>query len=187
MEFIIIFFWGWLAWYLTGTDDFLVFYSIYYNTSSSKNHRLAVLGLITSVLFMILLVIVSNIIVIIVPLVKQYTFVGGIIPIYLGIKTIISSQNNESIDLKKSSYFLLAFLGFFLNSGDDIIFNLSIILGQGLFYQIFFFAGILSGALSMIWIIIQLHTKVKKDFPKFRGVVLILVGTILLLGGFPYK
>ena len=111
MEFIIIYFWGWAAWYLTGTDDFLVFYSIYYNTSSSKNHRLAVLGLITSVLFMILLVIVSNIIVIIVPLVKQYTFVGGIIPIYLGIKTIISSQNNESIDLKKSSYFLLAFLG----------------------------------------------------------------------------
>ena len=187
MEFIIIYFWGWAAWYLTGTDDFLVFYSIYYNTNSFRNHRLAVLGLITSVLIMILLVIISNIIVMIVPFVKQYTFVGGIIPIYLGVKTIISSQNKESDDLYKSSYFLLAFLGFFLNSGDDIIFNLSIVLGQGLFYQIFFFTGIFSGALSMIWIITQLHRKVKNDFPKFRGVVLILVGTVLLLGGVPFK
>ena len=23
MEYLIIFFWGWIAWYLTGTDDFL--------------------------------------------------------------------------------------------------------------------------------------------------------------------
>ena len=142
MELIIIFLWGLIAWYLTGTDDFLVFYSIYYNTTNSKNHRAAVLGLILSVLFMILVVIVSNVIVMIVPLLKQYTFLGGIIPIYLGIKTIISNQSEEGADLNRSSYFLLAFLGFFLNSGDDIIFNLSIILGQGLFYQIFFLSGI---------------------------------------------
>jgi len=183
MELIIYFLWGWLAWYLTGIDDFLVFYSIYYNTTSSKNHRSAILGLILSVLFMILVVIVSNVIVMIVPLLKQYTFLGGIIPIYLGIKTIISNQSEEGADLDRSSYLLLAFLGFFLNSGDDIIFNLSIILGQGLFYQIFFLSGIFFGALSMIWIITQLHKTVKKDFPILRGVVLIIVGAVLLLGG----
>ena len=183
MELIIFFLWGWLAWYLTGIDDFLVFYSIYYNTTSSKNHRSAILGFILSVLFMILVVIVSNVIVMIVPLLKQYTFLGGIIPIYLGIKTIISNQSEEGADLNRSSYFLLAFLGFFLNSGDDIIFNLSIILGQGLFYQIFFLSGIFFGALSMIWIITQLHKTVKKDFPILRGVVLIIVGAVLLLGG----
>ena len=141
MELIIIFLWGLIAWYLTGTDDFLVFYSIYYNTTCSKNHKLAILGLIFSVLVMIVLVIVSNAIVLIVPNIKQYTFLGGIIPLYLGIKTIISNKSNESVDLQRSSYYLLAFFGFLLNSGDDIIFNLSIILGKGISFQIFFLLG----------------------------------------------
>jgi hypothetical protein len=35
----------------------------------------------------------------------------------------------------------------------------------------------------MIWIITKLHTTVKKDFPILRGVVLIIVGAVLLLGG----
>ena len=83
----------------------------------------------------------------------------------LGIKTIIFNQSEEGADLDRSSYFLLVFLGFFLNSGDDIIFNLSIILGQGLFYQTFFLSGIFFGALSMIWIITKLHKTVKKISP----------------------
>ena len=183
MEYLIIFFWGWIAWYLTGTDDFLIFYSIYNNTDDSSNHKLAILGLISSVLLMVLIVITSNIIVMILPLIKQYTFIGGIIPIYLGIKTIISKQDEGSFDINKSSYFLLAFLGFLLNSGDDIIFNLSIILGKELLYQIVFFCGIFCGALTMIWIITKLHRKVKKDYPIIRGVVLIIVGVLLFISG----
>ena len=183
MELIIIFTWGLFAWYLTGIDDFLVFYSIYYSTNNSKNHQGAILGLLLAVFFMILIVIISNIIIMIVPLLKQYTFLGGFIPIYLGIKTIISNDQDKETSLGKSSYFLLAFFGFFLNSGDDIIFNLSIVLGQKLLYQVFFLLGIFFGSLSMIWIIVNLHKTVKKDFPISRGVVLIIVGTVLLVTG----
>ncbi len=115
MENILILFWGFIAWFLTGTDDFLVFYSIYYKTKSSANHKLAILGLLSAVLFMILIVILSNIVVGIIPIIERYTFLGGIIPIYLGFKTILTNESDESMDLTKESYFLLAFLGFFKN------------------------------------------------------------------------
>ena len=183
MENILILFWGFIAWFLTGTDDFLVFYSIYYKTKSSANHKLAILGLLSAVLFMILIVILSNIVVGIIPIIERYTFLGGIIPIYLGLKTILTNESDESMDLTKESYFLLAFLGFFLNSGDDIVFNLSIILGKQIFFQMFFFIGIILGAVFMIWIIVQLHAKVTKDFPKLRGFILIIVGSVLLSAG----
>lgn len=175
-----------MAWFLTGTDDFLVFYSIYYKTKSSQNHILAIAGLLSAVLLMILIVIISNVVVSIIPIIKKFTFLGGIIPIYLGLKTILDDDSDESTDLSKESYFLLAFLGFFLNSGDDIIFNLSIILGKQILFQLFFFLGIFLGSLFMIWVIVQLHTKVTKDFPKIRGGILIIVGSALLLSGFIY-
>ena len=183
MENILILFWGFIAWFLTGTDDFLVFYSIYYKTKSSANHKLAILGLLSAVLFMLLIVILSNVVVGIIPIIERYTFLGGIIPIYLGLKTILTNESDESMDLTKESYFLLAFLGFFLNSGDDIVFNLSIILGKQIFFQMFFFIGIILGAVFMIWIIVQLHAKVTKDFPKLRGSILIIVGSVLLSAG----
>ena len=173
-----------MAWYLTGTDDFLVFYSIYYSTEIPKNHRLAVFGLVAAVLLMITIVVVSNIIVMIIPIIQKYTFLGGIIPIYLGVNTIISDDDETKTDLNKSSFFLLAFLGFILNSGDDIIFNLSIILSRGFLYQFFFLTGIFFGALSMIWIIAKLHKTVKKDFPVLRGIVLIIIGVALLFSNF---
>ena len=184
MELIIIFLSGIVSWYLTGTDDFLVFYSIYYDTNNPKKRRAAIIGLLLAVILMILIVIMSNITIMIIPFLKAYTFLGGFIPVYLGVKTIISIGDDEENFHSKSSYFLLAFFGFFLNSGDDIIFNLSIILGQELFYQIFFLLGVFFGSLSMIWIITKLHKKVKKDFPVLRGIVLIVVGIILLGTGY---
>ena len=198
---VVAFVLGWLAWYMTGTDDISIYTSVTRMAKTAKDRNDAMVGLLSGVATMIIIVFIlansKNIVSALFPgstrgnsvaqMLDEYTWIGGILPIYLGTSVLWCYwKDDDSEDaatqlLKKfgkSTLRVIAFMGFIMNSSDDHGYNFAMTVGMAILWQITFLSAVFMAACSMH--VIVTHPKLEKykflDHPLLRGSALFVVG-----------
>lgn len=179
------FFAGFIGWFATGIDDIIIFSTIIITIASNLEKSFAVMGFFLGVIVMTILCFVGGVAYNILP--KWTYYIITLIPIFLGIKTLIQSfdinEELKNMNIGKHTIFMSAFLGYFLNSSDDIAYNLSWFAKLSSVQELVYISGIWMGAITMVVIVLFFNIFTLKDYPKIRGFILIGVGVWLFMNG----
>lgn len=152
---------GFIAWWVTGVDDFLVIQIYLKKANSSFEKWAVVVGTLISVLWMLTICFSADWVISFVKQYSRFLRLFGLIPIGFGIYGLWKRYRYRVIrdispnDIASTGWISLAtasFLTYFANSSDDIVFNTSLLQYKGLESWIMsrfsFGCGIMIGAVS---------------------------------------
>lgn len=168
---------GLAGWFITGIDDLVIFSHIYHSAKTKQQKIEAVRGFLSMVLVMLIIVCTIGWVF---GFLQKWTWIGGLLPLGLAIKTWYDIGDNT--EPKTGTFYWQAFTGFGLNCLDDVAYNTAIIIGKTLEYQVVYILGVFTGAVAMVYLS-HFALKGLRDMPRLRAIVMFSVSAHILWPG----